>query len=314
MTSMRSFLFATAGLVLALVPAVAQDVSELQPNRVRTEYVSPKNPVHQPIYDRLRQRRVLERIAEFLAPFRLPRELPMKIQGCDGVANAFYEDEEIKVCYEYLDQIRIIDPNEARAVGLAPEDLVIGPTVDVFLHEFAHALFDMLEIPVLGREEDAADLFSAYIQLQIDKDEARLLITGVAFLGRKEMQAELGKTLNPRDFAKEHGLTGQRYFNVLCMAYGFDQHLFADAIEVWKLPPQRAEYCDLEYQQFERAFRKLIAPYVDEVQFAAVRGRKWLQFETQGTAGADPRDGTSCVATRGPRLSAGRARQPCREP
>jgi len=313
MNSVRSILFGAAGLLLVLVPALAQEISDLQPNRIRIEYVPPKNPVHQPIYDRLRQRRALERIAEFLAPFRLPREVPMRIQGCDGVANAFYEDGEIKVCYEYLDQIRIIDPDEARAVGLSTDDLVIGPTVDVFLHEFAHALFDMLEIPVLGREEDAADLFSAYIQLQIDKDEARLLITGVAFLGRKEMQAELGKTLNPREFAREHGLTGQRYFNVLCMAYGFDQHLFADAIDVWKLPPQRAEYCDLEYQQFQRAFGKLIAPYVDEVQFAAVRGRKWLELETQGTAGAGPRNGTSCVAT-GPQQSAGRARQPCREP
>jgi len=30
-------------------------------------------------------------------------------------------------------------------------------TFDLFLHELGHAVFDLLKIPVLGREEDAAD-------------------------------------------------------------------------------------------------------------------------------------------------------------
>jgi hypothetical protein len=33
----------------------------------------------------------------------------------------------------------------------------------VFLHEGAHALFDQLRIPILGREKDAADQFVAFI-------------------------------------------------------------------------------------------------------------------------------------------------------
>jgi hypothetical protein len=41
----------------------------------------------------------------------------------------------------------------------------------MFLHETGHAVFDLLEVPVLGREEDAADLFSAYIMLHFGKDD-----------------------------------------------------------------------------------------------------------------------------------------------
>ncbi len=32
-----------------------------------------------------------------------------------------------------------------------------GPLLDTILHEVAHAMFDMLRVPVLGREEEAAD-------------------------------------------------------------------------------------------------------------------------------------------------------------
>ena len=57
----------------------------------------------------------------------------------------------------------------------------IGPLFDTALHEFAHALFDMLNVLVLGREEDAADQVAAYINLQFGKAEARRLIMGTAY-------------------------------------------------------------------------------------------------------------------------------------
>jgi len=48
-------------------------------------------------------------------------------------------------------------PKEATPAGVAPMDAVVGPFFDTSLQEFAHALFDMLDVPVLGREEDAAE-------------------------------------------------------------------------------------------------------------------------------------------------------------
>ena len=51
----------------------------------------------------------------------------------------------------------------------------------MFLHETGHAVFDILKVPVFGREEDAADLFSAYIMLQFGKEDAHRLILGSAY-------------------------------------------------------------------------------------------------------------------------------------
>jgi Putative metallopeptidase len=131
-------------------------------NRVSVSYVPPKNPAHQPIYDQLKEVSFLEKLQQFLSPFRLPRALLVKVEGCDGDANAFYENNVITICYEYVEQLRKTMPAETTAAGVTPIDAIVGPLFDTSLHEFAHALFEMLRLPVLGREEDAADQVSAY--------------------------------------------------------------------------------------------------------------------------------------------------------
>ena len=67
-----------------------------------------------------------------------------------------------------------------------------------------------------------------------------------------------------KQFANVHGLSGQRLYNALCMAYGADPELFGDVVKKGYLPENRAEGCGDEYKQVDYAVRKLILPYVDE--------------------------------------------------
>jgi hypothetical protein len=205
--------------------------------------------------------------------------LTIKFQGCDGVANAYYSDDEIIVCYEYFAFILQSAPKQTTIAGLRPSDAIVGPTVDVILHEVGHAVFDMLKIPVLGREEDAADLFSAFILLNFAKQDARRLILGVAHFGGFEALEAQKKDAKLENFADEHGTPAQRYFNVICMAYGSDQALFHDAIGLGRLPKARAEGCAEEYDQFKRAFDKLIRPYISRPILRKLRAKTWFRWE-----------------------------------
>jgi Putative metallopeptidase len=252
----------------------------LKSNQVRYLYVEPTNAAHRPIYDRLRERRVLEQLSEFLSPLRLPRILTLKVQGCDGRVNSYYWEDNVTVCYEYLDSLVKAAPVETTSEGLTRHDALVGMTVDVFLHETGHAVFDLLQIPFLGREEDAADQFSTYIQLQLAKEDARRLILGVAFLGQQQAEQELARSPQGREFADMHGTPAQRYFNVLCMAYGSDPELFANAVSQGHLPQARAKNCDYEYSRFGFGFDELIAPYLDKNLVEQVKARKWFHFET----------------------------------
>ena len=41
--------------------------------------------------------------------------------------------------------------------GLTPHDAMVGPTLDVFMHEWGHGIVRVLDIPFFAKEEDVAD-------------------------------------------------------------------------------------------------------------------------------------------------------------
>ena len=282
-------------LALAAVPAIAKDSAKLRADRIEISYVAPKNPSHEGLYRLLKERRVLERIKGLLSPVRLPRPLLVKTAGCDGDANAFYEDDSVTVCYEYIDELLRNAPRETTPAGVTRQFAVVGPTIEVFLHELGHAIFDYNEVPVLGREEDAADQLAAYFLLQFDKANTRRIIAGVAHA--YEVEALQPDTVDKSSddaraspaqrffrktkvFANEHELPAQRFYNVLCLAYGADREQFADVVANRWLPKERAEDCADEYKQVVRAMNKLIRPYIDPKLAAQVRKKRWLSLDS----------------------------------
>ena len=199
--------------------------------------------------------------------------------GCDGEADAFYGDDAITICYEYIDELWKNMPAETTAAGIAPIDTVIGPLFDTSLHEFAHALFDMLNVPVLGREEDAADQVAAYIYLHFGKAEARRLIMGTAYAYKTEAERAAAPP-SLKEFADAHGTPAQRAYNVLCIAYGADPKLFGDFVTKGYLPKKRAEACDDEYEQVADAFETLISPHIDRALAKKILDKSWLPEAT----------------------------------
>ena len=256
-----AFSLALAIMVLATTTATTAFAAS-KTNRVSIRYVPPENPAHQQVYAQLKQNLMLERLQVFLSPFRLPRTIRISLTGCDGEADAWYEDDEITICYEYVYDLWTNRLKETTLSGVAPIDTVIGPLLEASLHEFAHALFDILELPVLGREEDAADQVAAYILLQLGKSVARRTISGTAYAYRFE-ETRSGGDCSPERFANEHETPAQRAYNQMCLAYGSDKELFADYVSLGYLPKERAEFCDEEYFQIKEAFKILFHPHLD---------------------------------------------------
>ena len=287
---LRAPLTLAVASMLAAVTMATTACTDSRTHRVEVRYEAPKKSEHARVYEELKRLRVLEKMQEFLSPFRLPRTLTIRLAGCDGEADAFHGDDEITVCYEYVDQLWRNMPAETTLGGVAPIDTVLGPLFDTSLHEFAHALFDMLELPVLGREEDAADQVAAYIYLQLGPAEARRLITGTVYAYTYEaIQGELPSSLEeiaeamkaerPRvleELAAEHSTPAQRAYNVMCMAYGADKKVFGDFAEKGFLPSERAEFCHEEYEQVQDAFEALVAPHIDQGLARDVFDRTWL--------------------------------------
>ncbi len=268
-------LAAASALAVAQVEARTAGVSaKLRPDRIDIAYVEPKSAANQPVYKLLKEHRVLEKIRELLRPLRLPHRLLLQTMDCDGVSNAWSNEENVTVCYEYVNDIWKNVPERTTPSGVAPIDAMIGPLLDVFLHEAGHATFRSLKVPLFGRNEDAADQFSTYLMLRFDKEEARRLILGSAYQYKGDL-ASPTLTVNQQNFADEHGTPAQRFFNLLCTAYGSDPKLFADVVREGFLPEDRAVGCEREYLQLSHAFETLIRPRIDG-RLARKLHKRWL--------------------------------------
>ena len=269
-------------LFLIVAPVVAQagpaqQASQGRTGMYRTAYDPPTDPRHKALYDKLRERRLLEGLAEVLSSLRLPKPLLVRFASCGGTSNAWYEpaDGTVTFCYEYVDEIWRGSAG-AREHGIDPEAAWEGAVIFVLFHENSHAIFDLLKVPILGREEDAADHVAAFAMLRAGEAAARRVLGGAAWMYLHDSK---GRMPDDGDFADVHGLDAQRFYNVLCMAYGSDPASFKGMVEKGYLPKDRAEDCKDEFRQVGFAVKKLIDPSIDVEQATRVRAAYKARWE-----------------------------------
>lgn len=278
-------LFSSLMLVLLASPhAEAKKASGKQATAKigRAIYDQPKLAEHQEIRERFRTQKVLERFQRFFSVMRSPRPLSFRLTDCEGEIEAWYDPDTriITVCYEYIADIYRSAPKQTTEDGVTREDVVVGSVIEVFLHEAGHAYFDIFNIPILGREEDAADQLAAYVLLQFGDDIALRTVRGVAYMYASEARST---TPSLKAFANEHSLPAQRFFNLACIAYGAKPKVFSIVIEKEYLPRERAERCEEEYKQVAFALTRLLGPHMDKKAAARLQAnlKGWTPTTTR---------------------------------
>jgi hypothetical protein len=267
----------TAAAWLSLLGLEAAVFAAGESRRIKIEYVEPKDPKHQSVYDLLMKRRALEQLQALFSPLRLPSDLTLRIADCKGVANAWYHRGTVTICYELLDEIRQSAPKEETPAGILQEDALVGQFLYVAGHEIGHAVFDLLDVPIFASDEDAADQFSTYLMLRLGKDQARRLILGAAYHYKNLLQNP-SVTMRLQAFADVHSRPPQRFFNLICTAYGANPEIFAEVVVKGYLPKERAKSCQGEYFRINHAFQRLILPHVDPDIASEVFNEAWLKW------------------------------------
>jgi hypothetical protein len=277
-----------AGL-LSAPPAHAQADTERpkeELGRVRIQYDPPRSSELQPVFEQLKQHQTLEIMQLILSPMRLPPEgLLIKTLECK-IINSWYNRDDpgdrptVHMCYELMRNIVKTTQAEDVRLNVTQHDAIVGQFLFWTLHETGHAAFDIYQLPILGREEDAADLFAGYLMLHFNKDQARRWVEGAAY-SAEEFVKDFGQM---NKYASVHGLAQQRFFNLICLAFGADPKTFADVTtntnnsmtQQGVLPARRAGNCAYEFASMDRAFKTLIAPHVDRGLAKQVMERTWF--------------------------------------
>ena len=280
--------FIIAGLVLATTLVVTASGAP-KTDRIKIRYVTPKDAAYQQVYLDMKRRGTLEKLKVFLSPLILPKTLRIRLAECDGEADAYYDSASITICYELVAEVWENMPEETTPSGIEPIDTLVGPLFEIMLHEVAHALFDLLELPVLGREEDAADQVAAYMLLRLGDEAARRLILGTARAYYVE-ELKTGDCRSLEQYSGEHSTPAQRAINLLCIAYGANKKLFSDIVDKGFLTKERAKWCCEEYEQVEDAFETLIRPHIDQELADRLHDRPWLCDRFEDSADLTPED------------------------
>lgn len=200
-------------------------------------------------------------VAKALAEaFELPH--PLLVRGVNGIGGGpFYNPEDNSITLPYGFAALVLGVESGSNPELSPEELgEQAAAVDNFIlaHEFAHALIANFELPVLGREEDAADSIATVLLLGVPEG-AVYAAYAAAFW------ADFSSRQEPpvlSEYADVHSLDLQRAFNVLCWVAGSSERSFEEVAELGVLPESRLESCPQEYAQVVASIEQELKPHL----------------------------------------------------
>jgi hypothetical protein len=179
------------------------------------------------------------------------------------------------------------------------EAYVRANTLFTLLHEVGHYFFHVLDVPIAGREEDAADRLAALLMMPTDAGrgpEAELTSSAdasdliwVAYSWVNMGRGRLAQERNRLPWYDEHSVDEQRGYDVLCMAYGHNPERYELAIqdrEIGILDVKARERfkqrCIRDAEKNRQALRRLVGAYVASPEEIARKREAYLaRFDQQ---------------------------------
>jgi hypothetical protein len=134
-----------------------------------------------------------------------------------------------------------------------------------FYHELGHALIDAYQIPVVGKEEDAADSLSAVMILYYFNKGEQILLDNTFFW-------KAFRNLDSNDDSRYwdvHSLNDQRYYRLLCYAYAKSPEYVTEKLKeeddedhtLNQFISSKKTYCLKEYKKLNKAWFNLLKPH-----------------------------------------------------
>jgi hypothetical protein len=255
----------------AQTSATAPTVKKTPPNRVALNlrggqinvvYEATSDPFSADLIKAYQRYGLFEKIGNLItSEIDLPHDLTVVLADC-GQANAAYlaDKHAIVICNELTkENYQVLLKNGHSK----PEALkkAIFASVFTFYHEAGHALIHELNLPAVGREEDAVDQFSAFFLLSNDSSEDKS-ISGEIILSAAEVFALDSTEPGAHEYQDEHGLSQQRAYALICILYGKNPEQYSDLVKKLDYSEPRLRRCKQESKSIVSAWQRLLQPYL----------------------------------------------------
>ncbi len=218
------------------------------------DIVKPKQKKFKKLYDLLQKSNVLtnfiNRINKRVA---FPTDVKIEVVECDEV-NAYYfsDSSKISICYEFLEYGMSLQHKDN-----TEEEKLLFSTAFTMLHEMGHAMIDKLDLPITGKEENAADELAMIILMSDTTDDTYF----AAIDGTMQFYEDaLQEDLTAYNYYDTHAPSLERYYDMLTMIVGADSVFAANMVGEGKyqLHPERAEVAEDEYFKKLDSWKRLL--------------------------------------------------------
>ena len=141
-------------------------------------------------------------------------------------------------------------------------EFVAGNLLFVLGHEAGHAAIRDMGIPVVGREEDAADIFATLMALMCTDGFADRVLANAALGWFYSDRRDRRRGAEAAAYYDGHGMDLQRAYNVVCLMVGSNMGKFGSVAEAARLPTERQTTCQDDYLNAKWSWDQVLQPHL----------------------------------------------------
>lgn len=143
--------------------------------------------------------------------------------------------------------------------GVSVDDAVTDALIHTIFHELAHALVAMYHLPVVGKEEDAADALATILLIDSFENGQEIAISAADLF---DLESEVVETLQEEDFWGEHSFDAKRYYSTICLVYGSSPEKYSYFLKEEELPQDWADRCLADFDNTSNSWYEILDPYM----------------------------------------------------
>jgi len=176
-----------------------------------------------------------------------------------GDEDPYYDPETSTIYFSYYFANEVGERFKADHANASLEQrdrFIVSGVVHTLFHEYAHVLVDYLNLPVLGREEDAADSFASFVLLTLMDNGASILRDGANLFYLESLDPD---PFDESMLSDSHSLSIQRFYMGICHLYASDEKAHQNLIKTHGFDEEWTDTCLMDYDIIISSWQALLS-------------------------------------------------------